>query len=138
MVESFLGDLMKVVAVQLDDMFERDHLQIPEIKALLRNKLLRHGITEVAPLKIKPRPAASKSFMKNYHSGNFYTLTKSRHEVSTRDRLDLIMLCYRQAHIYDGLERPEFYALCESYIDEHFDDGVEVGHQVPDRPRGQV
>lgn len=130
LVEHFIGDLMKVVAFQLDDMFEKDNLQIPEIKALLKTRIM--GLpSKKSPSKIRPK--ASKEFMKGYHSGNEYTLTKSAHEGQTKDRLDVISTCYFQSQIYDGLTKKEFLSLCESYVDEHFDDGEEC--DLPSKPR---
>jgi hypothetical protein len=129
LVEHFLGDLMKVVACQLDDLFEKDNLQIAEIKSLVKSRISKLPMRKTS---LKKRPKASTKFMKGYHSGNFYTLTKSKSEDHTKHRLDVLSTCFYQAVIYDGLNKREFLALCDSYVDEHFDDGVNVdGEDTP-------
>ena len=133
LVESSLGDLLKVVAVQLDDLLEKDRLQVAEIISLVKSRLLSLELPRIGTT--KSRPKATRLFMKNYHSGNFYTLTKSKHEKNTKDRLDLIIQCSDQSHQYDGLTRNEFYTLCETYIHEHFSDGEDVGPELPDFPK---
>lgn len=131
LVEHFLGDVMKVVAFQLDDLFEKDQLQTSEINYLVKSRVM--GLPSKKKGLLKNRPKASAKFMKGYHSGNEYTLTKSLHEGHTKDRLDVISTCFFQCFIYDGLSKKEFLSLCESYVAEHFDDGEQV--DLPDTPK---
>lgn len=125
-IESSLGDTLKVVACQLDDLFELDNLQTAEIKALIKASLRSWPNDGIPSDHLKTRPKASKSFLEGYHSGNHYTLTKSKTELRSRDRLKVISHCLWQAMNYDGLTKKEFLSLCNSYIDEHFDDGEEI------------
>ena len=131
LVEHSAGDTMKVVAFQLDDLFEKDNLQTDEINSIVKARI--ENSVEVEEIS-KSRPRASKNFKKNYHSGNLYTLTKSKHEKNVKNRLDVINECFFQMQEYDGLSKDEFIALCESYVREHFDDGEEVGSSVSDTP----
>lgn len=125
-VEHSLGDTLKVVACQLDDLFEIDQLQIAEIKALVKSSLSSWPTDSVPDNIIRTRPKASKEFMSGYHSGNHYTITKSKKELRTKDRLKVISQCLWQAMNFDGLNKKEFLSLCDSYVDEHFDDGEDI------------
>jgi hypothetical protein len=122
-VEYFLGDVIKVVACQLEDLLDLDQLQIAEINSIVSARIMSLSSNNC---KTKKRPLAKKSFIENYHSGNEYTLTKSKKEETTKDRLDVISQCFRQTEEYDGLTKPEFLSLCLSYVREHFSDGDDI------------
>ena len=131
LVEHSAGDTMKVVAYQLDDLFEKDDLQTDEILSLVSARIEDSLDLEEGTVS---RPKASKKFKKNYHSGNLYTKTKSKHEKNVKARLDVITDCFYQLQEFDGLTKKEFVSLCESYIREHFDDGEEVGSSMSETP----
>lgn len=123
-VEHFLGDVIKIVACQLEDLLELDQLQMAEINSIVRARIL--SLPDKTKSKSNRRPRPNSVFMKNYNSGNHYTLTKSKKENSTKDRLDVISACFLQVEEYDGLTKNEFISLCVSYVSEHFTDGVDL------------
>lgn len=119
-VEYFLGDLIKVVATQLEDLLDEDQLQIAEIISIVNARLKEIPTQKSIESK---RPKAPKNYLKNYHSGNEYCRTVYKKELNTKSRLDVITACFHQASKYDGLTKEEFFSLCESYVREHFSDG---------------
>lgn len=123
-VEYYLGDLMKVVATQLEGLLDHDQLQTAEICSIVKTRI--YSLKEKS-IKSKKRPRATKRFIKGYHSGNDYCLTKSIKETNTKGRLDVISACYYQAAEYDGLTKSEFLSLCVCYVKEHFSDGEDIG-----------
>lgn len=128
-VEPFLGDSMKVIAVQIDDLFELDRLQTDEILALIEGRVLSLR----TPRKFTKRPKPSASFMENYNSGNFYTLTKSLRENCPSDRMGVIEKMAEQIITHDSLSPSDVLQLCKSYIRAHLSDGEEAT-DLPDTP----
>lgn len=122
-VEYFLGDLIKVVASQLEDLLDEDQLQIAEIIAIVKARL---NATPIQKSIVSKRPKAPKNYLKNYHSGNEYCRTVYKRELNTKSRLDVITACFHQSSKYDGLSKEEFFSLCESYVRAHFSDGEDV------------
>lgn len=118
-----MGDLIKVVATQLEGLLDYDQLQIAEICSIVKTRI--YSLKE-KKIKQKKRPRATKKFNKDYHSGNEYCLTKSKKEDNTKARLDVISACYYQAAEYDGLTKSEFLSLCICYVKEHFYDGEDI------------
>jgi hypothetical protein len=117
-IEYFAGDVTKIIGEQCNHMSDYDKLQSQEIKAVIRNYVTRNAIDLV--LKgVSKRPKAPQSFLNNYNSHNLYTVSKSHIEKRLIDRLNVILLCYYQMLMYDGIDVETFLALCDSYVDHH-------------------
>lgn len=117
-IEYFAGDVTKIVGEQCNHMSDYDKLQSQEIKAVIRDYITRNslGVTFKGVVK---RPKAPQAFLDGYNSDNHYTVSKSHVEKRLIDRLNVILLCYYQMHMYDGIDSETFLALCDSYVDHH-------------------
>lgn len=117
-VEYFAGDVTKIIGEQCNHMSDYDKLQSQEIKAIIKDYITRNVIDTVSK-GVAKRPKAPQSFLNNYNSDNMYTVSKSHVEKRLIDRLNVILLCYYQMVIYDGIDAESFIALCDSYVDHH-------------------